>query len=275
MTPADIHTAIADLTGRDRLYPRLAQLIPEHDTVLEATIGSHKKHLAPPIPWNEPAAMLYMDIHAGARDHETTLTLLLFGKATFRGGADKLTIEALERLPVLFDAAWDRGLWDRPAVQHAARTTAAWPVQVRRLLDEARPHEVPWTRAPGNLTCPHCSRPLFLPPAWQYAGDQAEVVCRNPECRDEDGARRQWPAGAWLGRLVDDTDDAPTDPADVDPDRLVTARQAADLLGLSTPDTVYVWKHRGKVTPAGTDRAGRDVYRFGDLTALAGERVAS
>lgn len=268
-TPADVETAIKDLVGRDRLYQRLRDLITEQGTTLESTIGSHTKHLAPPIPWNEPAALLYMDIHAGAREHEANLTLMLFARAVFRGPADTLTVTILERLAVLLAAAHDAGRWDHHVVQNAAAQVTRWPVLVRRLLDESRPSEIPWTRAPGGLRCPHCASVLQLPPGWQYAGDRAEVVCRNPECRDDDGHRRQWAADAWLGRLNDETEPP-------DPDELITMERAKQENPHIRRNTFAVWKWRAVNVPASAPvqvqahtPGGEPLFRRGDVdTAL-------
>ena len=263
-----LYVAADELTTTDHLLDRLHQLIPEQDTTLESTIGSHTRYSAAPIPWNTPAAMLYLDIHAAAREHETNLTLLLWRKATYRGPADKLTPQAIRRLPDLITAAHNAGHTERTIVKEATHDLTTWPVEIRHILDEARDGETPWTRAPQRLRCPDCNAPLYLAPGWQYADGKPEAICRR--CIDPETSRKKrWAANAWLGRLLD----APTQRRGPDltklraPDRLVTVRQATTAWGLS-PDQVYVWEHRGQITPAGTDHDGRKVYRNAEIAAL-------
>lgn len=47
-------------------------------------------------------------------------------------------------------------------------------------------------------------------------------------------------------------------------DSLITASEAATLCGVST-DTIYVWVHRGTLSPAGLDERGRKLYRLLDV----------
>lgn len=183
------------------LLPRLNQLIPEQDTTLESTIGSHRKHVAAPIPWNSPAAMLALDIHAAARRHESALTLRLFAKATYRGGDDATTLDIIKRLPDLIAHALqhltDPG--DIDGTADIARDLTAWPRQIRALLDEALPGEQRWTRAPGNLRCPYCGKNLELEPGWRDNPAGADVVCRR--CIDAHGHLMRWQPSTWVAVL--------------------------------------------------------------------------
>lgn len=270
-TIADIETAVADLTDRDHLYTRLHQLIPQQGSILRSQIGSHARYSASPIPWNSPAAMLYFDIHAAVREHESNLTLLLWQTAKFRGGTDELTTQAIRRIPDLIRAAHIAGHAHHTVVVEATRAIVNWPVRIRRVLDESRPHEVPWTKAPGNLRCPECSQSLHLVPGWQYDPENAAVICRH--CTTDDGQPLTWEPSAWLAKLQD-TPDVEETPKPVDPDRQVTAREAVILWGLSA-DQVYVWEHRGRITAAGTDSDGRKTYRAGDITTLRQANAAA
>lgn len=47
-------------------------------------------------------------------------------------------------------------------------------------------------------------------------------------------------------------------------DSLITASEAATLCGVSAA-TIYVWAHRGTLTPAGIDERGRKLYRLLDV----------
>lgn len=47
-------------------------------------------------------------------------------------------------------------------------------------------------------------------------------------------------------------------------DTFITANDAATLCGVSTA-TIYVWAHRGTITPAGLDNRGRKLYRLIDI----------
>ncbi|KDN83459.1 hypothetical protein [Kitasatospora cheerisanensis] len=42
-------------------------------------------------------------------------------------------------------------------------------------------------------------------------------------------------------------------------DELLTVRQAADLCGL-TPNAIWNWQHRGRISPDGLDDRGRPLY---------------
>lgn len=264
-TDEELYAAARELTTTS-LLPKLKALIPADTTPLESTLGAHTKHIAAPTPWNDPAAMLYYEIHADARRYESQLSIRLFQRAKYRPGDDANLTEAINRLPVLIAHGRAKGL--DPVLDLADPTNAllSWAPRIRILLDEALPGEIPPAKAPGGLRCPHCHRPLYLNPGWQYAtADTTQVHCRH--CRDDAGRRLTWPAGPWLARLQS-SDPKGRDAADpLDPEHTMTARDAVHYFGLSA-DQVYVWKHRGRIAPVGTDRDGRDLYRNADLAAL-------
>jgi DNA-binding transcriptional MerR regulator len=52
-----------------------------------------------------------------------------------------------------------------------------------------------------------------------------------------------------------------------DPDELLTVKAAASWLSVG-PSTIRTWAHRGKITAAGTDSRGRNLYRAGDLALI-------
>lgn len=252
----DLTTACAETL---ELLPRLAELIPEPtNTANDDTPRGKRVHA--PLPWNEPAAGLYYEIHADARTFERNLTLRLFKRATYRPGTDDHTREVITRLPDLIAHAHDCGL-DPKADQldTMTRTILRWPVQVRAILDEARPDETPWTRAPGNLVCPYCDRALWLSPGWQKAQGQVDVICRT--CHDDTGALRRWAPNAWLARLQED----PT------PDTHISAADAETEYGLSK-DQVYVWHHREPFTDLSEDKYARRLYPRDQIEARIARR---
>lgn len=247
-TPEELYATARDLTID--LYPRLHDLVPATtNQVSESQIGKTKGTTKFVIPWNGPAADLHLDIHAACRRHESALTLLLWGKATFRGGPDEITLEVINRLPVLIDHAVVAG-HDTPEVDASARDLISWAVRIRAMLDEARDGEAPWVKAPGGLVCPHCETRLELPPTWHRLANP-DLVCRT--CTDENGRHLTWPAADHLTHAH--------------PDDLITEQTARERFALST-SRLRVWKHRGKIHPYGEDNHGRKLYRTADIAAL-------
>jgi len=201
--PDELDDHAADLAA---LLPRIQAWIPETGTTGNRDEhGRHPKAPAAPAPWNDAAAALYLDIHAGIRAHERDLAYTALGVTRpARGGSDEQTLAALRRLPALIIlAATRKPPAAKTAAARAARDLTAWPKACRRFLDEARPGEEPWTRAPGGLACPYCQRPLELAPGWDR--EPAPVLhCRTcPADPDEPtGPRCKWEADAWLGALA-------------------------------------------------------------------------
>lgn len=211
----DLNACVAELLDRDKLLPRVRALLPD----LDASGWSEgkqklKKQPVAPTPWNDAAAGLVTDVHAGVRQHETRLTLLLFKRARYRGNGEAATGDALRALPDLIVAADELAngrddltarKYARAAASDAARDLQAWPRQARSLLDEVRTEEAPWTKAPGRLRCPYCDRRLELRPGWDRASDHDPVAralyCRR--CPSSGGQTHSWPATTWLAVLQD------------------------------------------------------------------------
>lgn len=209
----DLEACVAELLDRDRLLQRVHQLLPDVDASgWSEGKQKIKKQPVAPTPWNDAAAGFITDVHAGARSHETRLTLVLFKRARYRGHADAATVSALQALPDLIAAADElaNGRHDlvtrkyaRSAAVDAARDLQVWPRQARSLLDEVRTEEAPWTKAPGRLRCPYCDRRLELRPGWDKARDD-DVVARSLYCRrcpGSEGKTQSWPATTWLSVL--------------------------------------------------------------------------
>ncbi|MGV3564170.1 MAG: hypothetical protein ACO1ON_12910 [Nocardioides sp.] len=246
--PEALYAAARELTTD--LLPRLQDLIPATDTILESQIGSRRKAPAAPLPWNDAAAMLYFEIHGDARRFESLLTLRLFGTAKYRPGTDTHTHECINRLPVLIDHGHANALDPHLDLADPTNALLTWPKQIRLMLDEARPGEEPITRVPGDTRCPYCAAPLYLGAGWKALEENALAICRR--CRDTDGRPLTWPVTERLGNLQHD--------------ELITEQTARHRYGLST-STVRVWKHRGKIHPYGEDDHGRHLYRVSDIIA--------
>jgi hypothetical protein len=193
---------VGELVG---YLPRVTELLEPTNAPMDT--GGHRKGgkrvTGSPAPWNGPAGMLLMDVHAGARQLEDSLTVLAHGhrRAPQRSVSDADTTAALAAVPWLAQLCKDR-LPGHSLPRHAARQVYGWALAARRLLDEARPDEVPWTRAPGGLRCPGevqdgrtCDRPLWLAPGATTAVEPP-VYCRW--CTDADGNLMSWPWGAWV-----------------------------------------------------------------------------
>lgn len=186
------------------LLQRVNELIVESDAVVLAPEpGGHalSKRAVFPAPWNTPAGNLFTTIGQAARDHEQNLTLLLFGGARFRGTSDQNTYAAIDRLPDLIRAAVRLDLGDHQYVKSAVAALIRWPAELRRFLDEdPYPDDPkPWTKAPGDLRCPHCQRPLWLRPGWQHSAKSARVWCQR--CTDAEGRLLSWEPSVWIGVL--------------------------------------------------------------------------
>lgn len=187
-----------------QLLRRVNELIVEADaSSLGPQPGGGKvsKRSVFPAPWNTPAGHMFTTVAQRARDHEMNLALLVFGAVRYRGTSDDNTFAAIERLPVLITAAVRNDLGRHQYVTAAVASLAGWPARLRAFLDED-PEDgdpQPWTRAPGDLRCPHCKRPLWLRPGWQHEGLGARIYCQR--CRDEAGALLSWESSVWLGVL--------------------------------------------------------------------------
>jgi len=162
---------------------------------------------ASPAPWNDEAAGWVLTVEAGARDHEQMLTRIAFNGPSIRATTTAGSLLALRHLPWLIGHVQDAHP-ARKAARHAANDLAAWARQGRILLDQAKPGDEPWTNAPGSLTCPHCDKPLYLPPG---ALNQTRPSIYCVSCRDDNGRRIEFDNLTWLGVL--NQRDTPNDAA--------------------------------------------------------------
>lgn len=247
----NLYAASRDL--RDDLIPQVQALIPQASNQVDESQTGTRPATVHRIPWNGQAAGVFYDIHAQVRRYESALTVLLFQKAKYRGGDDENTFDAIGRLPVLIAHAIDKGHEQHGDVTDAARLLGTtWPRECRRVLDQLREDEQPWTTAPGDLRCPYCDGALELAPGWSQAPDSADVWCRR--CLDPNGQRYRWSPSVWTGLVLTQPDD----------DELVTASEAeAALPGLAAA-TIRQWAARGHITPAGNRGTAR-LYRLADL----------
>lgn len=254
----DLYTAARDT---NTLLPRVMARVPELGSTVESQIGSHGKAPAAPLPWNDAFALTGYGIRDDARRHESGLNLRLFRRVKFRPGTDTQVRECITRLPILIAHARDTlPREDQPDVEQIARDLAGWPRRCRAVLDELAADEQPWTKAPGDLTCPYCEQRLELAPGWSRSPDNADLICRR--CRGEDGQYQRWAPTQWTGMVLG-TDPGPT--VDEDGVELVTAVEAAARIAGLEVGTVRVWDHRGRVTPVGRSRSGAKLYRITDL----------
>lgn len=189
---------------------RLRALLPEPGTPTTSESSTSHKVIGSPAPWNDEAAGILFEIHAGARRHERHLRHALGFNPIRRGNTDHQTIAVLTALPELLRAIDARHLDSaRPDLERAQRDITRWPRICRRILDDdPGADERPMTRAPGDLKCPECKRRLWLKFGWQHDPAPSLWCPRCPATRDDDeprGVDLSWPATEWIARLQDDT----------------------------------------------------------------------
>lgn len=166
--------------------------------------GGHKV-VGSPAPWNEPVGALLLDVHAAARQLADALSAAAGERRRPRGSTDAGTMIALDecvRLARRLHAADPLS----PALEAAGRRLATLAFRCREALDQLRPGEERWSRAPGGITCPNivgaaqfeCGADLWLAPGWQHDAEPP-IFCRSgrAECTLDDGAPYSWPYGAW------------------------------------------------------------------------------
>lgn len=244
----DLHRSARELID---LLPDLVALVPEQATALESEPGlTGTKRLVAPAPWNPAAAMAFYEIHGDARRYESLLTLRLFGRAQYRGGSGRDTVECVRRLPLLVEHGRAERLDDLDLVDVTA-ALVAWPKRVRVLLGQERPGDARPTPVPGGAVCPQCDRGLVLSSGWRALAEHASAEC--PSCRDDDGRPARWPVKDLLGQA--------------EHEELLTVDEAHARLGVA-PNTLYSWKRRGRIHPHGQDTRGKRTYRASDIRAL-------
>lgn len=129
--------------------------------------------------WNTGAAMIILDVHAGARKLETNLRYEIAGVHRVRGGSDANTGACLDAILGLCGGADDH------LVRDATRRIERWCWQARLALGEREPWlQLP--RMPGQqpARCPWCAHHTL-----RHKPVTGVVRCVNPECRDEAGRR--------------------------------------------------------------------------------------
>lgn len=253
----DLYTAAREVKD---LLPRLWDLIPDRGTPVGLTgapAEQQRHRTQAPSPWSDPHALLYFEIVHEVQKRTQELRRMVFGRSVPVAAHAGAIARALGDLPVLIAHAQDRQLeadmYRRQDLLRIGGDLKRWPVQIRALLGEPRPEEIPWTKAPGDLVCPFCDQRLELPPGWATEADvrATDLVCRR--CRDAHGQYLRFEPTSWLGLVLDDTDE-------------LTVTQAEEQLGVSGW-TIRSWHRRGRLTSVG-QRAGRRVFRRADIEEL-------
>ena len=208
MTPPDrdmIAAEIRDLTRPDGYLDRVRDLLAEPAT---HRIGEsqHVRHevIGSPAPWNDEAAGLLFEVHAGARRHEAVLRIALGHLRRARGNSDGATLIALATLPDLIAAA--HPTHPTPA-EKAAADVRRWCRLARQVLDDDMREDDrhrQTTKAPG-IKCPYCQRPMVLRHGWQYDEKPAVWCLRCPSTITEESPKPtdlMYEASAWLGMVL-------------------------------------------------------------------------
>lgn len=202
--------ALADdiwsLIGGSSYLDRIRDLLDKPATHVIGDSGRVKsKVIGSPAPWNDEAAGILFEIHAGTRRHEVALRRTLDFNPIRRGSSELQTVASLSSLPDLVRAVVARGL-DLDVADRAALDVARWPRICRSILDDdPLPTERPNTKAPGGLLCPHCNRRLVLRHGWQHDVKSQQLWCiRCPTTIDDDhphGRDLSWEPDAWIAVL--------------------------------------------------------------------------
>ena len=217
MTRIDLDAFADDiwsLIGGASYLERIHALLDKPATHVIGDSGQVKsKVIGSPAPWNDEAAGILFEVHAGTRRHEHSLRRTLGFNPVRRGSSELQTVASLSALPDLARAAVARSL-DPVVVDRAATDVARWPRVCRRILDDdPLPTERPNTKAPGGLRCPHCNRRLILRYGWQHDERSQQLWCvRCPSTIDEDHPRGRdlsWPPDTWIAVLQADPRDTP------------------------------------------------------------------
>lgn len=194
-----------------RLNEVLESLVPHRET--SADDVASRTRVTPAPPWHARAALLIMDLHASAREHEKTFIFAVSGNAKVRGGSDLNTRYALDSLPMLAEAVVDHQVW-RVVFQ-----MEQWINRAEETLGLVEPlRHLPTPPGESEPRCPWCG---YLTLRWQLR--LARVRCVNPGCAvDAYHARR--PAGylemdfnTGVTQIVWD-DELPTERRDLDDD---------------------------------------------------------
>lgn len=165
-----------------RLSQELEKLVP-HRAVNHDDVISRTRVTAAP-PWHARAALLVMDLHALAREHEKIFIFAVSGNAKVRGGSDLNTHYALEALPRLAEAVEDGHVWQ------TVFRLEQWIHRAEEALDLIEPlRHVPTPPGEREPRCPWCG---YLTLRWQLT--TAKIRCVNPGCAVDPYHNRR-PAG--------------------------------------------------------------------------------
>ena len=151
-----------------------------HDADTAAMIGpATAAHSTP--PWNPQAAYAVTGIHAAVRDIEARLYREVTGQEPrTRGGSDRNTILAIERIPTLAAFA--------AATQWVIRELRQITIPALQLPAVGeRDRWIPIRLTPGDHKpplCPYCGHPSLRLAERAYV-----VMCFYPSCADGDGNR--------------------------------------------------------------------------------------
>jgi len=169
-----ITESVEELAG---LLSRLETEVPEKKRQPYGGYGSGQGGHSPLAAWNAPAAMLVMDVHAGARDLETDLKHRLTGRLRSRGGSSGNTLKCLAGIPSLCAGV------DYHDAATALKKLEIWIYRARLVLGDADPvSRLP--RLPGQAepSCPYCRGATL-----RFRQATGVVRCIRPGCRDGNG----------------------------------------------------------------------------------------
>lgn len=132
-------------------------------------------------PWSAQAAELVMDLHARAREFESSFTYQVSGRHPDRGPSSRNTWLALYRLTDLMEAVPDR---DVAVVLVGLR---GWVGRAEVFLGQAEPiRRLPREFGQAEQVCPWCSFQTL-----RCYTSTGIVFCVNPACHDSGGKRPQ------------------------------------------------------------------------------------
>jgi hypothetical protein len=176
---ASLHTRIVDACADlAELLGRLErEIVYKRKEGFSAGGSPQKGGHRPLAAWNTPVATLIFVVHAGIRELTDDLTYSVAHTIRPKGGAHKVTLLLLERLPSLAAGA------DQHLAHRTARQVENWCGQARTVLGEAeRWQRLP--RQPGEAepACPWCKNHTL-----RYKSFTGVVKCITPGCRDSDG----------------------------------------------------------------------------------------
>jgi len=164
-----------------RLLVKLEDELPEKRRLPYGGYGTGSGGHGPLAAWNTQAAMLILDIHAGARDLEVNLRYQVAGIVRSRGGSDGNTAKCLLNLPALC-----AGL-DYAAVMIAVKRLEGWIWRARLILGDAEPFaRLPRLPGESDPACPFCKSSTL-----RVRHATGMVICLRPACKDGNGNRPQ------------------------------------------------------------------------------------